>query len=77
MNCLVLTFLDLNGALVIPLDLVVKHHTQLTIFRGPRDKDLALLLKFLDRLWRFLPRILERSDGETSTLACMSLDFCE
>jgi len=73
----VFTFLDLNGALVITLDLVVKHHTQLAIFRGSRDKDLALLLEFFDRLWSFLPRILECSDGETPTLAGMPLDLGE
>ena len=71
----IFTFLDLNGALVVTLDLVVKYHTQLAIFCGSRDKDLALLLEFFDRLRSFLPRILKCSDGETPTLAGMSLDL--
>ena len=71
------TLLDLNGALVITLDLVIKHHTQLTILCGSRDKDLTLLLEFFDRLGCLLPRILKCSDGETPTLAGMALDFGE
>jgi len=39
----IFTFLDLNGALVVTLYLVIKHHTQLTIFCGSGDKDLTLL----------------------------------
>lgn len=73
----VFTFLDLNRALVIALNLVIKHHTQLTIFCGSRDKDLALLLEFFDRLRCLLPRILKCSDGQTPSLAGMSLDFSE
>ena len=71
----VFTFLDLNWALVVTLYLVIKHHTQLTIFCGSRDKDLTLLFEFFDRLWCLLPRILECSDSQTSALAGMSLDL--
>jgi hypothetical protein len=63
--------------LVVTLDLIVKYHTQLTIFCGSRDKDLTLLLEFLDRLWCLLPRILKCPDGETPSLAGVSLDLGE
>ena len=76
-ECAVFTFLDLDGALVVTLDLIVKHHTQLTIFCGSCDKDLSLLLEFFDRLRCFLPRILKCSDGETPTLAGVPLDLGE
>ena len=76
-QCVGFTFLDLNGALVITLHLVIKHHTQLTIFRCSRNENLTLLFKFFDRLWRLLPRILKCSDGQTPTLAGMSLDLSQ
>ena len=72
------TFLhQLPSMLLVRLDLIPKHHTQLTIFHRPCYVHLALLLQLFYRLRCLLPALLQRAHGQAATIASLSLDLSE
>jgi hypothetical protein len=65
----VITFFDWSATVILVwLNLIPEDNAQLSVFQCPHDENLTLLLQFLDRLWGFFPRLLERSDRKADTL---------
>lgn len=70
------TFLNLCPAiLLVRLDLIPKDHPQLTVFQCSGDVNFPFFLQLLNRLWGFLPTLLQRTNGEAAAFPCLPLDL--